>query len=213
MYMIICIVGPTGVGKTRLSIELAKKFDGIIINADACQIYKELNIGTAKIKEEEKENIPHYLLDIKNANEDYSVTDYQKDSRLLLEKYKDRNIIIVGGTGLYINASLFDYRFSALNNQDYSEYSLEKLQEMVKEIDSNLKIDLNNRRRLENYLKRVNKEVVEPKLLYDVKFIGLTTSREILYDRINKRVDEMLKSGLLGLPLIENCFMKKSIIE
>ena len=91
--MIICVVGPTGVGKTRLSITLAKKFNAIIINADAMQVYKELNIGTAKIKKEEKENIPHYLFDICEVEDNYSVYDYQKAARTIIEDNKDKNII------------------------------------------------------------------------------------------------------------------------
>jgi len=195
--MIICVVGPTGVGKTKLSVELAKKYNGIIINADACQIYKELNIGTAKIKEEEKCGIEHLLFDIKNPLEEYSVSDYQMDLRKLLEEYKDRNIILVGGTGLYITAGLYDYEFSEMNNNDYSEYSNEELYNMCKEIDNNINIHVNNRRRLENFLNRSKKINKEPKLLYDVKFIGLTTSREVLYEKINNRVDEMFDEGLL----------------
>src|SRR5690625_4592536 len=107
--MILAIVGPTGVGKTRLSIELAKKYNAIIINCDAMQVYKRMNIGTAKIKEKEKEGIPHYLLDIKDVNENYTVYDYQLDARHLLEKYKDKNIIFVGVSGLYLKATLYSY--------------------------------------------------------------------------------------------------------
>jgi len=95
--MIICVVGPTGVGKTKLSVALAKKYNAIIINCDAMQVYKDLNIGTAKVKEEEKEGIPHYLFDIKDVDEDYTVFDYQKDARKLIEEHKDKNI---KGTGL-----------------------------------------------------------------------------------------------------------------
>lgn len=109
--MIYVIVGPTGVGKTKLSIMLAKKLDGIVLNADSMQIYKELNIGTAKIKEEEKQGIPHYLFNIKSITEDYNAYMYQQDGRKLLEKYKNKNIIIVGGTGLYIKTLLYDYKF------------------------------------------------------------------------------------------------------
>lgn len=195
--MIICVVGPTGVGKTKLSIELAKKYNGIIINADACQIYKELNIGTAKIKEEEKEDIEHFLFDIKNPKEDYSVSDYQKDLRCLLNKYKNRNIILVGGTGLYIKAGLYDYSFSKLNNNDYSNCTNEELYKMCKAINPDIDIHINNRRRLENFLNRIDKNISKPKLLYDVKFIGLTTDRNTLYERINKRVDEMFEEGLV----------------
>ncbi len=109
--MIYVVVGPTGVGKTKLSVMLAKKLNAIVINADSMQVYKELNVGTAKIKEEEKEGVPHYLFDIKNINEEYNAFLYQADGRRLLDKYKDRNIIIVGGTGLYIKALLYDYKF------------------------------------------------------------------------------------------------------
>lgn len=195
--MIIAIVGPTGVGKTKLSISLAKKYNAIIVNADACQIYRELNIGTAKIKENEKEGIKHLLFDIKLPNEEYSVSDYQMDLRDILEKYKDRNIIIVGGTGLYITAALYDYEFSELNVKDYRNYTNEELLAMCKEIDNSCDIHVNNRVRLENYLNRIKKVSKEPKLLYDVKFIGLTTNRDVLYNRINKRVDEMFNEGLI----------------
>ena len=116
--MILCIVGPTGVGKTKLSIDLAKKYNAIIINADSMQVYKELNIGTAKIKEEEKEGIKHYLLDIKDVNEMYTVYDYQKDLRNILDKNKNKNIIIVGGTGLYIKAGLYNYVFEEEDNKN-----------------------------------------------------------------------------------------------
>lgn len=196
--MIICVVGPTGVGKTKLSVELAKKYNGIVINADACQIFQELNIGTAKVKESEKCGIKHLLFDIKSPLEDYSVSDYQKDLRTLLEEYKDRNIILVGGTGLYITAGLYDYEFSEMKCNDYNGFSNEELYNMCKKINNDLDIHVNNRRRLINYLNRENKNVKEPKLLYDVKFIGLTTDRNKLYERINNRVDEMFEEGLLN---------------
>ena len=195
--MIICIVGPTGVGKTRLSIMLAKHYNGIVVNADACQIYKELNIGSAKVKENEKEGVDHFLFDIKNVSEDYSVADYQKDLRQILDKYKDRNIILVGGTGLYIKAGLYDYRFSAIEKKDYSNYTNEELYNECLKIDKNLKIDQNNRRRLENYLNRTDKNKRIPVSLYDVKYIGLTTDRDNLYNIINQRVDKMFQDGLL----------------
>ena len=120
--MIYVIAGPTGVGKTKLSIMLAKKLNGIIINADSMQVYKQLNIGTAKIKEEEKENIPHYLFDIVNVDEDFNAYLYQQKGRKLLEEFKDRNIIIVGGTGLYIKALLYDYTFDDNNNKNTKLY-------------------------------------------------------------------------------------------
>ena len=111
--MIICICGPTGVGKTKLSIELAKKYDAEIINFDSVQIYKKMDIVSAKVTPEETEGIKHHLIDIKNYDEDYSVYDYQKDSRKIIDKLlkENKNIILVGGTGLYLKAALFDYRF------------------------------------------------------------------------------------------------------
>ena len=196
--MIICVVGPTGVGKTKLSVMLAKKYDGIIINCDASQIYKEMNIGTAKIKEEEKENIPHYLFDIKYPNEEYTVADYQKDLRDLLNKYKDRNIIIVGGSGLYLTAALYDYKFNEIDIKDYSNYTNEELYNMCKKINKDIDIHPNNRRRLEMFLNKEGNLEKDAKLLYNnVLFIGLTTERENLYNMINKRVDNMLNEGLL----------------
>lgn len=108
--MIITILGPTGTGKTTLSLELAKKYNAEIINADSTQIYKEMNIGTAKIKD--FENITHHLINIKNLNEDYTIYQYQKEGREIIENLlkQNKNIIIVGGSGLYINALLYDYK-------------------------------------------------------------------------------------------------------
>lgn len=195
--MIICICGPTGVGKTKLSIELAKKFNAIIINCDAMQVYKGLDIGTAKIKEEEKENIPHFLFDTKNVDEDYSVYDYQKDVRKLLEEYKDRNIILVGGTGLYMKAALYDYRFDEeTNNNEYEDKSNEELYQLCLAKDKNMDIHINNRKRLIRFLNKTNTSYNKNKLLYNAIFIGLTTSRDKLYERINQRVDLMIKEGL-----------------
>ena len=110
--MIIVVAGPTGVGKTRLSVELAKRYNAEVINVDSMQVYKELNIGTAKVTEKEKENVPHHLFDIKNPDELYTVYDYQRDLRNILDNNKDKNYIIVGGTGLYIKAGLYDYKFT-----------------------------------------------------------------------------------------------------
>lgn len=197
MKMILCVVGPTGVGKTKLSILLAKKYNGVIVNADACQIYKELDIGTAKVKEEEKCGVEHILFDIKAPNQDYSVSLYQKDLRKVLDKYKDRNIIIVGGTGLYITAGLYDYKFLDFDKKDYSSFSNDELYEMCKKIDNNLEIHKNNRIRLENFLNRGGFKENNSSILYDVLFIGLTTDRDVLYERINNRVDEMMNEGLL----------------
>lgn len=197
--MIVCIVGPTGVGKTKMSIELAKKLNAIIVNADAVQIYKYLNIGSAKIKENEKEGIEHLLFDIKEPNEDYSIKDYQCDLRAILEQYKNRNIILVGGTGLYICAGLMDYRFyDDIDDNNYDGLSNDELYELVLKKDKNSKIDKQNRVRMVRFLKRPNNELVEPVLLYEnVFFIGLTTDRNTLYNVINDRVDKMIQEGLV----------------
>ena len=195
--LIVVITGPTGVGKTKLSISLAKKYNGIILNADATQMYKELNIGSAKIKEEEMMGIKHYLLDYLDVLSDYSVSDYQKDGRILLDKFSDKNIFIVGGTGLYIKALLYDYKFNKIDKKDYSKYSNEELLKMCLEIDKNCQIHVNNRIRLENFLNREGSSNTGNKLLYDAIFIGLTTDRVVLYEKINKRVDEMFQEGLV----------------
>ncbi len=197
--MILCIVGPTGVGKTKLSVELALKYNAIIINADAMQVYKDLDIGTAKVTEEEKCGVPHCLFDIKDVTEEYTVYDYQKDVRELLDKYKDRNIVFVGGTGLYLKAALYDYRFSLeeKSSVDYSGYSNEELYDLVREKDPNTLIHPNNRVRLERFLNKTETECVEPVSLYEHVIIGLTTDRDVLYDRINKRVDVMVENGLI----------------
>ena len=129
--MIIAITGPTGVGKTKLSVALAKKYHGIIVNCDAMQVYEGMDIGTAKIKESEKEGVNHYLFDIVSPEVNYTVYDYQKDARKIIEENKDKTIIFVGGTGLYLKAALFDYRFSVEENKEtYEEYSNEELYQM-----------------------------------------------------------------------------------
>ena len=207
MEKIIVITGPTGVGKTKLSVSLAKKLDAEIINADSMQIYKDLNIGTAKITEDEKEGIPHHLFDIKNVNEDYSIYDYQIDARNKIKDITSRNkrIIFVGGTGLYIKSALYDYKLNKENiANNYEELSCEELYNKLIELDPNIKIDKNNKRRLIraiNYYKENNKSISEnktDKLLYDVIMIGLTTSRDKLYNIINSRVDKMIDEGLIN---------------
>ena len=206
MNRVIVILGPTGVGKTKMSIELAKRLDGEIVNADSMQFYKNLDIGTAKIKEEEKENIPHHLFDIKEVSDDYSIFDYQKDGRKIIGDIFNRKKmpIIVGGTGLYIKALLYDYKLSyEKENNTYDELTTEELYNKLLELDKDIIIDKNNRRRviraINYYLENctsINNNKTD-KLLYNAVFIGLTTDREILYDIINKRVDKMLSEGLL----------------
>ena len=197
--MILCVVGPTAVGKTKLSIELAKKYNAIIINCDAMQVYKGLDIGTAKVTKEEMEGIPHKLLDFVDVNYNYTVFDYQKDARNILKEYKDHNIIFVGGTGLYLKAALYDYRFSIDDdNKTYDEYTNEELYDMCLKKDKNCNIHVNNRKRLIRFLNKKDIINVEPKPLYDIKVIGLTTDRETLYKKINERVDKMLELGLIN---------------
>ena len=204
MKDIIVIVGPTGIGKTKLSIELAKKLDAEIINGDSVSIYKKLDIGSAKPTIEERENIPHHLIDIRKVTEDYTVFDYQKDVREKIEEITSRNkrIIIVGGTGLYIKAALYDYKFQeGTTYNEYNDFTNEELLDKIKEFKVEKLPELNNRKRLVRLLNKLenNEEITydKDKLLYNIKVIGLTTDREVLYDRINKRVDIMMDNGLL----------------
>lgn len=199
--MILAIVGPTGVGKTKLSINLAKKYNADIISCDSMQIYRKMDIGTSKVTEAEKENVKHYMLDIRDVNEEYSVYDYQKEARKILnDKLKNnKNVIIVGGTGLYLKALLYNYEFTENNNpkKDFSKYTNEELYNMVLKIDKETKIHVNNRQRLESFLNNHDKKYkVSNKMLYDAKIIGLTRPRDELYDAINKRVDKMMEEGL-----------------
>ena len=205
--MIIVITGPTATGKTKLSIELAKKLNGEIINADSTQVFKDLDIATAKVTEEEKEGIKHHLIDIKNINENYTVYDYQKDARKIINNILSRKKtpIIVGGTGLYIKACLYDYKFEEENNKNnYENESTEELYKKLIEVDQNTLIHPNNRKRIiralnyynENKKPLSSKEKTD-KLLYDTIFIGLTTDRQKLYEKINNRVDKMVELGLI----------------
>lgn len=202
--MVIVIAGPTGTGKTDLSLYLAKNLNGEIVNADSTQIYKGMDIATAKVKD--KENIPHHLFDILDITEDYSVFDYQKDARKVIEDIikKGKTPILVGGTGLYIKAALYNYEFSNSEKKQYENLSNEELYQKLKAADPYTSIHLNNRVRMVNALnyyenngKPFSEKEKNDSLLYDTIFIGLTTSRDILYDKINKRVDAMVEDGLL----------------
>ena len=204
MEPIIVIVGPTGVGKTKLSIELAKKLDANIINGDSVSIYKKLNIGSAKPTLEEQKQAPHYLIDIKEPTEEYSVYDYQQDVRKLIEEFQNqrKRIIIVGGTGLYIKAALYNYVFTkGTTNKNYEDLSNEEILTRIKEYNKEIDIHPNNRKRLVRMLNKLeNKEPVtneKDKCLYNIQVIGLTAPRGIVYNRINQRVDKMLEEGLL----------------
>lgn len=201
--MIVVVVGPTGVGKTKLSVELAKKLNAEIINADSMQVYKNLDIATAKVKEEEKEGIPHHLFDICEIEDVYTVYDYQKDARKKIEELESRgkNIVIVGGTGLYIRALLYDYQFQKEEKTfDFSKMENKDLLEEIQKIDPSCSIHINNRRRLERYLTRLLQgDEIEKKAkpLYDFTMIGLTTPRDNLYKRIDERVHTMVEEGVV----------------
>lgn len=204
MKDIIVIVGPTGVGKTKLSIELAKRLDAEIINGDSVAVYKKLDIGSAKPTIEEREGIIHHLIDVRDVTDLYSVFDYQKDVRRIIEEINSRGkrIIIVGGTGLYIKAALYDYNFTeGTTNKEYEEFSNEEILLKLKEYNSEELPHVNNRKRLIRLLNKYeNKEKIthnKDKVLYPIKTIGLTTERENLYEKINIRVDKMLNSGLV----------------
>lgn len=202
--MIIVIIGPTGVGKTKLSIELAKKYNAEIINADSMQVYRGLDIATAKIKETEKENIPHHLFDICNVDNIYTVYDYQKDCRAKINEIlnKNKNVIIVGGTGLYIKAALYDYQFKTeYDLNDYANLTNEEIFDRIKKYDSCCDIHINNRKRLVRLLNKYENNLITEKNgntpLYDFILIGLTTDRKTLYEKINSRVDVMVEEGLI----------------
>ena len=151
MKDIIVIVGPTGVGKTKLSVELAKKIDAEIINGDSVAIYKKLNIGSAKPTVEERKNIPHHLIDIGDPKDLYSVYEYQKQVRQKIEEISKRGkrIIIVGGTGLYIKAALYDYRFEKESiANSYDNLTNLEIMNKLKDYNENIDIHRNNRKRL-----------------------------------------------------------------
>lgn len=213
MKKVIVIVGPTGVGKTKLSIELAKHYNSEIINGDSVQIYKELDIGSAKVTSEEMQGIKHHLLDFKNIEEDYTVYDYQMDLRNKINEFYDRGItpIVAGGTGLYLKAALYDYKFEKEENSNfnnYEDYSNEEVYELLKQKDEKeaSKLHPNNRKRVVralNVIENINQSKTEMlekqnhEPIYDVSFIGLTLPRNVLYERIDKRVDMMIGKGLL----------------
>ncbi|MFT9597433.1 tRNA (adenosine(37)-N6)-dimethylallyltransferase MiaA [Mesobacillus sp.] len=216
---LIVLIGPTAVGKTKLSIELAKKFNGEIISGDSMQIYKGMDIGTAKINREEMEGVPHHLIDIKEPDESFSTAEFQELVRKKISEISSRGKMpmIVGGTGLYIQSVIFDYHFTEAPSDPVFRRSLEeeaetKGQEFVhgklKEVDpeSASRIHPNNVRRVIRALEIIHctgktagelQENQSPELLYDTALIGLTMDREMLYNRINFRVDLMMEQGLL----------------
>ncbi len=205
---IILIVGPTGVGKTKLSVSLAEHYNAEIINADSRYIYTEPLIATAKVTKSEMNNIKHHMIDIISLNDDYSIYNYQCEGRKILNSLVSigKNIIIVGGSGLYIKSLLYDYRLNSTvkSNIDYSNFTNEELKNKINEIDENNQIHVNNRKRMERYLTYYNetgntikKETESNNKIYDFVSIGLETPRENLYNRINDRVEVMFNNGLL----------------
>ncbi len=206
MNQIIAIVGPTGVGKTKLSLILAKHLNAEIISCDSMQFYKGLDIGTAKIKESKREGIKHHLIDILNPDEEFSVANYQKIVRNKITELSNKNIILVGGSGLYISSVLYDYRFignkhSKEIEERYKDYSLQDLANLLKEFSPKLALntDLKNRRRVLRALEKIDTDFENSgKYLYykDAKIIALDMNRNLLYKRIDSRVEDMFNEGL-----------------
>ena len=201
MNKIIVIVGPTGVGKTKASVELAKRLNAEIINGDAVSVYRELNIASAKPTLEERSGINHYLLDKVDVCDNYTIYDYQKDGRKAIEQIKEKgkNIIVVGGTGLYIKSLLYDYKFHEEEINRYDDLTNDQIISKIKEYGK-FDIDYSNRRRIVRLLSKLENNIPlseKADIIYPSIIIGLTTDRDTLYKVINNRVDNMLKNGLL----------------
>lgn len=217
MEKVIVIVGPTSVGKTKMGVELAKRFDGEVISGDSMQIYRHLDIGTAKVTKSEMDGVVHHLIDIKDPDESYSVKDFQDDARRLISEITSRNKvpIIVGGTGLYIKGTLYDYQFDEGKGdyegtkEKYREFDNLELHQILEKIDPETAKELhpNNRQRVLRAIEifettgKTKSETLksqEHKMLYDAYLVGLTCPREVLYQNIDKRVDLMIESGLVA---------------
>ena len=200
-------------GKSETALEVAKLFNAEIVNGDAFQVYKEMEIGVAKPPKEYFSIVQHHLFSFVDVDQEYSIADYQKDLRKTVDEILSRgkNVVIVGGSGLYIRSSLYDYEFAELPKVDMSKYeamSNEELFEELKKIDPKQAeiIHMNNRKRvlraIEIYLSqgKTKSEVIEEqqhKLVYDAKFFVRDMDRDILYNAINQRVDKMVEAGLL----------------
>ena len=217
---VVVIVGPTASGKTKLSIELAKKINGEIISADSMQIYREMDIGTAKITEEEKEGIKHYLIDIINPNERYTVSNFKNDAEIAISQILQNGKvpIVVGGTGLYVDSLVLGIEYPEMKfDEAYrnelmkiaeTEDGLERLYNQAKNIDNLAmeKISPNDKKRIIRVLEiykatgknKTDLEIESRKngIKYNFKVFALDMDRSRLYDRINKRVDVMIDSGL-----------------
>lgn len=210
MKKVIIIAGPTAVGKTSFSIEIAKKYGLEIISGDSIQVYRGLDIGSGKVTKEEMCGVPHHLIDILSPKESYNVSMFQTMARKLIDQ-RDKPMIICGGTGLYLKACLYDYSFNKEEAEAYDPkleaYTNEQLYAMLEESDPEqaIKIHPNNRRRVIRSLtiqKNTGKTQSEiekeqkHELLYDPFIIGCTMDRELLYQRINQRVRKMFEDGL-----------------
>lgn len=207
MRKVVVICGPTAVGKTSLSIELAKKYQAEIISGDSVQVYKGLDIGSAKIKESEKQGVVHHLIDVYEPSDLYDVATFQKEVRKKIDEIE--RPFLVGGTGLYIKAALYNYEFDTPKRdieeeKKYDLLSNDELFEMLVKLDydASLLIHKNNRRRVLRAIAMANdkkrsslQQKDEP--LYDALILYLTMPREQLYNRINERVDIMIEEGLL----------------
>jgi len=207
----IVLVGPTGVGKTKLSIEIAKHYNTEIISGDSVQVYQGLDIGSAKITKKEMSGVKHHMIDVLKPTESFSVAVFQKMVRALInEQIANLKLpFIVGGTGLYIKGVLYDYNFSdSLRDEEilkpYLEYSNNDLHEVLKERDfeQSLKIHPNNRKRVlqaisRSFTNQMSTNTNKDQKVYDFLIIGLRMNRDLLYERINKRVDLMLENGLV----------------
>ncbi|MCU0105407.1 tRNA (adenosine(37)-N6)-dimethylallyltransferase MiaA [Acholeplasma vituli] len=207
MKKVVVICGPTAVGKTKLSIDLATYFDAEIISGDSVQVYQSLDIGSAKIKQEEMRGIKHHMLDILKPSESFDVATFQRLVRSHIETIE--RPFIVGGTGLYIKAALYDYEFNNpkrdLDEEKmYDNLSNEALHDLLKDIDPDTATILhpNNRRRVLRALslaKETKRSSLQKKdvLIYDALILYASMDREILYERINKRVDMMMDESFL----------------
>lgn len=211
--MIYVICGPTGSGKTETANQLSDLLNAPIINADAFQIYQDMNIGTAKISNEDPYYERYYLLDIKKPSEDFSVMEYQKLFRETLTELSKlfKDIVVCGGTGLYIKAALYDYVFNEeteSDNSDLESMTNEELYELLKKLDEKSleKIHINNRKRLIRAIAFIRNsslkksEVIDSQkheLVYPSRFLMISPNREKLYENINARVDKMVQIGLV----------------
>lgn len=195
--MIVALYGPTSSGKTSLSVSLAKSLNAEIINCDLISFYKGMDIGSAKVTEEEMEGVKHHFISFLDISREYTIYDYQKDARKVLDKLlsEKKNVIICGGSGLYLKALLYDYKFK--EEEKFKEPSLEEMIAILKE--NNIIADYQNERRVvrayQRFMNGIESEVSLPK--YDFVGISLDLDREKLYELINKRVDIMLDKGLI----------------